>query len=558
MGNLIDDIISFWSYLNPVAGYTGGYLSELNKLFFQTGPETQAALYKIQQLTGRLGEITDVKQRETAGAVLTSLKTQLDLSRPSGAGPSGTGMGGIWGSADGVFYILLKKDDGKGFIRTYLEQVLEMVKFETTRWQGIDFTIEVRKECLDTATYLKGTLSSLQARRPDMADIITAINAAIDKYYSLFYVQGLDSPDFNTLWNLLVTWDKKKGPVKSGGYPECLKSYYQLTETANEIDNLATGWMQLDLPVTIDIAERAASFLGMKPPYTLEAIWNKVSEKYAVDFDEKKIAEVTKICDDYGVKYIIGHTPADKVYFSPTPKYLENLITGGGDYAINYLQPDSAYSQLYLTESDNTSLLTMINILVHEASHGYNFVLSAKNASKLLNLNTALEVPMTEGQALYREYQYWSAAVDILDKEQIDDVEKAYIALYGKTRDEQETGVLCAQLETYLWRVIRYIRALCDVKVNGGQMTYTDFIAWAAAKTGLSIQMLHGECFTFLAAPGYAPCYAVGCAAYSNYQKTAFMKGTPEIDFNTYASRIGFYSWPINKTLMEAFANGVK
>ena len=72
--------------------------------------------------------------------------------------------------------------------------------------------------------------------------------------------------------------------------------------------------------------------------------------------------------------------------------------------------------------------------------------------------------------------------------------------------------MLGAQLETYIWRVIRYIRALCDVRVNGGQQTYTDFISWAADSTGLSEETLHGECFTFLASPGYAPCYAIGGA----------------------------------------------
>jgi hypothetical protein len=41
---------------------------------------------------------------------------------------------------------------------------------------------------------------------------------------------------------------------------------------------------------------------------------------------------------------------------------------------------NSRYSQLYLTAAKNTSLLTVINILVYEASHGLDFLLSAKNA----------------------------------------------------------------------------------------------------------------------------------------------------------------------------------
>jgi hypothetical protein len=551
MSSLIDDIIDFWAYLNPVAGYTGGHLPELKELFFQDTAATEDALSRITRLSARLKEITDQNIRETAGAVLTSLKTQIELSRPSGAGPSGTGMGGIWCSADGIFYILLKNDAEKPFVQDYLENVLKMVVFETERWGKTDFTIEVRKECLNTADYLEGTLSSLKKQQPGTAEKVDEILARLKNYRGLFYVEGIDSPDFATYWPIFTEWDKKQGPAPAPGYPDCLKSYYQLTESAGEIENLATGWLQLDLPVTIDIAMRIAEKIGIQPPYSLESIWGKVSKKYGIDFNPQMIEKVTRICDAFGGKYIISHTPEDVVKFDPTPDYLVNLVTGGEDFAVNYLLPDKAYSQLYLTSAKNTSILTMINILVHEASHGYNFVLSAKNAGLLLNLNTALEVPMTEGQALYREYQYWSAARDLLDKSVLNKEEKDYLSLYGETRAEQETGVLCAQLETYIWRVIRYIRALCDVKVNGGQMTYTDFIAWASGATGLSREMLHGECFTFLAAPGYAPCYAVGCAAYSNNQKLARINGVPEIDFNTYASKIGFYSWPINKSLME-------
>ena len=96
---------------------------------------------RIDVLRLRLGDI-DNDLRVTADAVLTSLRTQIDLSRPSGAGPSGTGMGGVWAAADGIFYIVLK--GGKSWVLDYMDAVLDTVKFETNRWAGQDFTIEVR------------------------------------------------------------------------------------------------------------------------------------------------------------------------------------------------------------------------------------------------------------------------------------------------------------------------------------------------------------------------------------------------------------------------------
>jgi hypothetical protein len=556
MSDVISQIVDLWSDINPVVGYTGGHKSTLTTLFKQTADNLEAMRTRIRALRGELGGIESPDLRVTADAVLTSLATQLELSRPSGAGPSGTGMGGVYAAADGVFYIVLKKDSKAPFVPGYLDAVLDMVQFETRRWWGQDFTILVRRECLDTVTYMQGTLSSLLQVHPELKGQIDAILKALEDYKALFFVPGLDSNDFQTYWPVFCKWDQIAGPAAARGYPACLKSYYQLTETADEIEVMAQAWLDLDLPVTTEVSQQVAAlpFVGGVGP--LQEVWDKVSKQYSVDFG-KWMDRVVKACNDYGASYIIAHTPQDHVDFAPTPDYLVNLVTGGEDFAVDYLAPKQAYSQLYLTAAKNTSLLTMINILVHEASHGFNFVLSAKQAgSPLLNVNTALEVPMTEGMAFYREYQYWAAAQELLGRADLNDVQKAYLALYGDTPEAQAQGVLCAELETYIWRVIRYIRALCDVRVNGGKMTYTSFIAWAAAATGLSEETLHGECFTFMASPGYAPCYAVGGVSYASLQKQGIPKGVSEIDFNTYASKQGFYAWPLGKQLLAAYASG--
>ncbi len=556
MSQITTDIINLWSDLNPTAGYTSGYLNELTTLFIQNPGNVETMRTRIHNLQKRLKEIEDNKLRTTAGTVLVALKTQLDMVRPSGAGPSGTGMGGVYAAADGIFYIVLKKDYEAAFVNQYLGAVKEMIQFETQKWQDQEFSILMRKECLNTVDYMNGTLESLLKVRHEVKRQVDEIKNVLEDYKNLFYVSGLDSNDFNTYWSIFQQWDEIAGPRSAPGYPACLQNYYQLTQTADEIVTMAQSWLELDLPVTIHITQRIASLPFMGGGGSLQDIWDKVSKHYVVDFSKLMMDKVLKACNDFGSQYIIATTSKDKVYFDATPDYLVNLVTGGEDFAVDYLKGDKAYSQLYLTGSKNTSLLTMINILVHEASHGYNFVLSAKHAvSPLLNLNTSLEVPMTEGMAFYREYQYWAAAQDLLGRSDLTDIQKNYLELYGSTPEEQEQGVLCAQLETYIWRVIRYIRALCDVNVNGGKMTYTDFISWAASTTGLSEETLHGECFTLLSGPGYAPCYAVGGAIYAMEQKKGIPAGIPGIDFNTFTSKQGFYAWPIAVELMNSFVS---
>lgn len=556
MSDIVADIVDLWSDISPVSGYTSGHLGTLTDLFVETSANLETTRQRINQLAERIPQITDNNMRATAAGLLTSLRTQLDLPRPSGAGPSGTGMGGLYAAADGIFYIVLKQDHEAPFVRDYLDAVLAMVEFETKRWWGQDFDVLVRRECIDTATYMKGTLSSLEKLRPDLEPQCSAIGAAVETYNQMFVVPGLDSNDFAVYWPVFKKGCAVDGPMQAPGYPGCLERYYQLSQTADEIEVMAQGWLELDMTVTASIAKRVAQLPFVGEVRSLQEIWDAVSQHYAVDFGTW-MDRVVKACNDFGAQYIIEHTPADRVLFDATPGYLVNLITGGEDFAVDYLSPVNAYSQLYLTAVKNTSLLTMLNVLVHEASHGFNFVLSAKYASSpLLNINTALEVPMTEGMAFSREFEYWAAAQDLVGRGDLNPVQEAYLSLYGATPEERLQGVLCSQLETYIWRVIRYVRALCDVRVNGGKTTYTDFIAWAATATGLSEETLHGECFTFMASPGYAPCYAVGGISYAALQRDGTSRGVSEIDFNTFASRQGFYAWPIAKALLAAHISG--
>ena len=555
--NIIDQIVKLWAEINPVAGYTSGYTQTLTTLLFETVDTVALIKDRISVLKSRLNEIESDELRQTAQAILVTQETQLDLARPSGAGPSGTGAGGVYAAADGVFYIVLKETDyTQAWISNYLKLVAEMVVFETDRWSGEAFTIEERLECMNTVTYMDGTLAALQEVNANVADEVKEIQNCLTKYNDLFYSEGLASPDFDVMWETLREGDAKQGPTQAKGYPGTLQNYYSLDVTADQIEQSVEDWMALDMPVTLDLAQRIGSSLNLAADASLQTVWDALSEKYALDFSPEKMQEVLKACNDYGQEKIIGFTDKDVVKFDATPDYLVALVTGGEDFAVNYLT-QNPFSQLYLTASKNTSMLTMINILVHEASHGFNFVMSARKAvSPLLKLNTSLEVPMTEGQAFYREYQYYAGAAALLGQTNLNPAEESYLNLYGQTDHEQRDAVLGAQLETYIWRVIRYIRALCDVQVNGGIKTYTDFVSWAAELTGLTVETIHGECFTLLAAPGYAPCYAVGGAVYGFLSTKGYPNGVTELSFNTQASAMGFYNWVVDKTHMTAMASG--
>ena len=146
---IIDQIISLWSEINPVASYTSGYTQSLTTLLFETEKAVAAIEDKITSIEFHLDEIESEDLRQTARAILVTQKTQLDLARASGAGPSGTGAGGVYAAADGVFYIVLKEDFQRTWVNDYLSLVVEMVSFETNRWSKTKFTVEERLECFE-------------------------------------------------------------------------------------------------------------------------------------------------------------------------------------------------------------------------------------------------------------------------------------------------------------------------------------------------------------------------------------------------------------------------
>jgi len=73
-----------------------------------------------------------------------------------------------------------------------------------------------------------------------------------------------------------------------------------------------------------------------------------------------------------------------------------------------------------------------------------------------------------------------------------------------------------------------------------GKQTIAEFIKWGSKETGLSEKKIYDQTFMFLATVGYAPCYSMAGEALRELQELAVKNGKTAIDFNTYASSLGF------------------
>lgn len=231
--SLTEEIVQIWADLFPVQGYAAGLSSCQGRIFHLLSENVQAALARIEAAEQRIDEIIDPDLKMTAVKLLQCFRTGLEVeaSRPYQA---------LNTCADGVRYILLKKDQQAAFVGEYLESVRQVLELEVKRWQGLSFPIKLRKLCIDDANYLLATLTILQQANTAVAVQHESLTKLIADYKSLFMSDDIETQDFAALFALLR--GESSGPRQTVGYERLLKDLYDYPETARELRQRYRRW----------------------------------------------------------------------------------------------------------------------------------------------------------------------------------------------------------------------------------------------------------------------------------------------------------------------------
>jgi len=118
--------------------------------------------------------------------------------------------------------------------------------------------------------------------------------------------------------------------------------------------------------------------------------------------------------------------------------------------------------------------------------------------------------------------------------------EEKELMRYIKSLGEFETFLKEVEFVVMEWRIIRFLRAIGDVRINTGKSSIADFVDWAHTHTGLSKKMVFNQIFIFQENPGYAPCYSIAGMSLKKLQDEARKNGKNILEFNTIASSMGF------------------
>jgi len=93
-----------------------------------------------------------------------------------------------------------------------------------------------------------------------------------------------------------------------------------------------------------------------------------------------------------------------------------------------------------------------------------------------------------------------------------------------KGENDSQTMLLENEFIMQEWRIMRFLRAIFDVRINMEKQSIADFVEWAHKETDLSEKMIYNQTWIFLESVGYAPCYSIAGDKISKLQQQALKK----------------------------------
>ena len=305
-----------------------------------------------------------------------------------------------------------------------------------------------------------------------------------------------------------------------------------------------------------------ASKLDVKP--NAETVAHAISKKKAlkpsrvVGYINGLKQHVSKLVNSNIVKI----NPRYRTRVVETPTYMSGILPSGGAMFFDFLSRRPF--QIFLTTTDprrapETSPAELLNLLVHEE---YGHCLHSSNSAFMFGAKPSLTEMLqsqagnavSEGVSFHRETEFLNYLNEMKQRSRTRP-ERAlvkFLAKYGGAEDVFEEYAFF----THLWRIVRFLRVIGDARINSDKQALMDFIDWANKETGLSKSMVYHQVFPAHQGngPGYASTYAILGESVANIQQEALRNGKRLVDFNTYASSLGFPPRSVFEEKLRAYA----
>lgn len=523
-----NEVFELWRIVNPSSAFSQGLDDYAGKLFIPTKENNEKILEKIKELRDKAD---DVEKK-----FLNYLETVVTFREPPQC-PSLI----LW-----TFFDCISKE-GINTEHLILLSENSIKLIDAYNKMGYDWAIEIKILTYRGCKGLIGILENVEKQTKDkkLKKGIHNLELKVKEYMKNFFVSGLDKCDFSEIYPILK--EKGKEMNRAEIYPELLKNLYDYPETPEEIEKKALGWLEKEMPKLKEITNELANI------YNVEERVEKVSEemtksrkierKNIVSFILSLREKLRKVME----KNIVRITPKYNTKVIETPEYLLAFIPSAAMSAYNTLT-EKPFNIYFTTTNEKFSPPAgspdIFQTLVHEEfGHCVNFTNSAMcfayKPTLLENINTTFHYPISEGISFHREIESLNLLKEIASKKDLGWEEKELVG-YIKSLGEFETFLKEVEFVVMEWRIIRFLRAIGDVRINTGKSSIADFVDWAHEHTGLSKKMVFNQIFLFQENPGYAPCYSIAGMSLKDMQDKARENGKNILEFNTIASSMGF------------------
>ena len=541
--NTEKEIFALWKEICPESAFGAGLKQYAGQMWIPSHTNVKHALARIEKLSKKSGPV----QKKFLAAIRRDLMIEEPQDPP--------------GAILSVFFThLIVEGVNEKHILALAEQSLNFLGVQEDLWEKkwpVELQIFASQECSGAKAIIE-TIRK-KCKKKEVKEALTAVQKRLDVWNHKVSTIMLKKNDFTETYPILQK--KSTGLGRKNSYRATVKDLYDYIETPEEIERLAVSWIDKEYFGFQKITRKLAKRYKCKP--TVEAIDKALDKHQHVAPDKllKTIAGLRKALQKLAHQEWVKITPKYDVRVIETPKYLVPFLPTAAMQTFNTLT--KPFCLFFATTdpkaSPSTALPDVAQTTIHEEyGHCVNFLNSyvgVVGKPRLVEIiGSNLDTPITEGISFFRELESLRTFDRILHKGAHNAVEKAVVKEVEKNVPFEEfvDGIFFVVMQ---WRMVRFLRAISDVRINLEKQTFPQFIEWAHKKTGLSKKLIFDQTFHFQENPGYAPCYSVFGQRLRKMQADAMKKGVSQKEFNTYVASIGFPARSLfEKKLKEKFS----
>jgi hypothetical protein len=521
----------WYKQVAPSSAYTEGANECAGKYFIPSKQNLAVAEQKLKQIIKRT---KDKNQQKLMKSYLIGLQFNEPYMVPS--------------SATSAFFTHLVKEGIKPErLIPLTKQVEEALDAFTQLLAKKQWTIEIKILTCQLSDQLLGILDTITAETQDenLKKALTELKEKTIQYRELYQVKGIKQGDFNEVFPIL---QKTRSKIKHKTiYPKLLADLWGYPEKPEAIERKARLWLKKELPNLKKITRKLATIYGVQPD--VEVVDKELNKRRGIPKQQalQFVKETRTLAQKVFEKNVVRITPKYETKVIETPSYLVSMIPTAAMTPFDGLT-DNPFNVFFVTTdpkfSPSSNVPDLISSLLHEEyGHAVNFSNSATRfAAKptfLEILSSTFSTHISDGISFHREYEFVELLKKLV-KKKAPSTEEAALLKILKGENTAETMLLENEFVTQEWRIMRFLRAIFDVRVNMEKQSIADFVEWAHKETGLSEKMIYNQTWVFLESVGYAPCYSIAGDKIRQLQQQALKKRISLLDFNTYVSSLGF------------------